>query len=386
MPTRAPSHPHGNGGFVALCLSLVLTACGGGDKGPSLKDPAQTNGPTAKALAAAAGEGAPSASEMASLNAGPQILQWELVSEKRVDRTRYDYTYRVLIGGAATNFETAAFKVTSSTPATVVMDGDINVGQLAAGQTVKVADTFTIRQDRTLPLNKQALQFGFTGTVPTPPPGSDPNIKIGAVGFYKIGGRSGHEGYLPINTSNPLAGQELLLRVNVRGNPSKVSYSLIDAADAVVTAGVLLPISSDGTVFGRPISVPVRSFKVRLSIESGSATHLSWESSTYTPAPAQVELRLENVSPSGATTITGQLVVPASSSQETYAVRLLLPDGFATATTAWTIRGKVGADTLIPVVITIPANMSLLRKELIITWRIGSQPSEYMSVTPTSGI
>jgi len=384
MPTHAPSHPQGHGGFIALCLSLALTACGDGEKGQSLTAaPAQTSGPTAKALAAA--ENKPSASEMASLNAGPRVIQWELVSEKRFDRTRFDYVYRVLIGGAGTNFETAGFKVTSTSPATVVLDGDINIGSLAAGQYLKVPDTFTIRQDRSAPLNKAALQFTFAGTVPAPTLGSDPNLKIGAVRFYRVGGRPGHEGYLPIETSNPPAGEELLLRANIGGNPGKVRYSLMDAADAVLSDGVLQSLGSDIAIFGSPVLVPAKPFRIRLTVEGGSSVPLTWTSPIYAPTRAQVELVLGNPSFKGAGPLIGNILIPASGNPDAYAVRIVLPDGFTAPTNSWTIVPRANEATLVPISIAAPTDVAGQRFKIVVIWRVGQQPAEFVSITQIVG-
>lgn len=73
---------------------------------------------------------------------------YQLVNSVRVGRTSYNYTYQVNITNNGTNVQNVSATVLSSSSNTIIIDGDVSFGDVAAGETVTGADTFTIRQDR----------------------------------------------------------------------------------------------------------------------------------------------------------------------------------------------------------------------------------------------
>ena len=87
-----------------------------------------------------------------------------LVSEVRTGRTTFDYTYQVTVQNGAPALGSASATVTSSSPSTVVLDGDVSLGDLAANSTVTSVDTFTIRQNRLVPFDPASLTWVVQGS------------------------------------------------------------------------------------------------------------------------------------------------------------------------------------------------------------------------------
>ena len=86
-----------------------------------------------------------------------------LVSEVRTGRTTFDYTYRITVQNGQPALGSASATVTSSSPSTVVLDGDVALGDLAADSSVTSVDTFTIRQNRLVPFDPASLTWVVQG-------------------------------------------------------------------------------------------------------------------------------------------------------------------------------------------------------------------------------
>jgi len=81
------------------------------------------------------------------------------VSSKRVTVTVIDYTYRLDLMNLGPDVNGVQATVTSSDPATKIIDGSVTFGPIPQGATSTSLDTFTIRQDRTLPLDQMNLKW-----------------------------------------------------------------------------------------------------------------------------------------------------------------------------------------------------------------------------------
>ena len=91
-----------------------------------------------------------------------------LVSTDRVSRTEFAYTYRArVINAGSVDMLGVTATLTSHSPKTVVVDGDLTFGTVPAGVTVTSSDTFTIRQDRTVAFNPADLVWQISG-MPVP--------------------------------------------------------------------------------------------------------------------------------------------------------------------------------------------------------------------------
>lgn len=107
-------------------------------------------------------------------HAAASVTNISLVSSTRVGRTTFDYTYTVAVQNGTPALSQAQATVTSSAAATQVVKGTVSLGTLAAGATTVSTDTFTIRQDRTVPFNPAALTWTVTGT----PVGGTPSMSM----------------------------------------------------------------------------------------------------------------------------------------------------------------------------------------------------------------
>ena len=94
------------------------------------------------------------------------IGNYALVSQKRVNRTKFDYTYRANLtnnGGVNALNVTATASLTSSGSNIAVVDGSLSFGSIPASSTTVSADTFTIRVDRLYAFNESDLNWKFAG-------------------------------------------------------------------------------------------------------------------------------------------------------------------------------------------------------------------------------
>ncbi len=97
-----------------------------------------------------------------------EIANYALVSSLRVSRTEFEYTYAADVA----NWQDQAIEITASlsstSPHTVVVEGALEFGSVPAGATRHSVDTFTIRLDRQVPFDPDALVW-TVGTAPVPP-------------------------------------------------------------------------------------------------------------------------------------------------------------------------------------------------------------------------
>lgn len=137
-----------------LAMALLLSACGGGGQDSS---PAATpaDAPRAHALAVNAG----TADTVTSLTK---------VSGKRVARTVWEYQFRITVQNGASAQTGLKADLTAAGAGTTIVQGHVDVGDIAAGASVTPSDTITLRQDRLLPflINQLVWNFTASGAVP----------------------------------------------------------------------------------------------------------------------------------------------------------------------------------------------------------------------------
>jgi hypothetical protein len=113
------------------------------------------------------------------------VTGYTLVSSTRVDRTVFDYTYRVTFKNDGSATASLDASVTSKATTTEVISGSIPLGVIAAGAAVTPSGTITLRQDRTVQFSIQNLVWAFseesTGAI-TP---SQRTASINAVKAYR---------------------------------------------------------------------------------------------------------------------------------------------------------------------------------------------------------
>ncbi len=79
------------------------------------------------------------------------VGDYTLISEQRVDRFVYEYTYLADITNSGSDAQNVSVTLTSNSPHTTIVDGNLSFGDVAAGTTGTSTNTFTIRQDRRYP-------------------------------------------------------------------------------------------------------------------------------------------------------------------------------------------------------------------------------------------
>jgi hypothetical protein len=85
------------------------------------------------------------------------LRHWSVVSEKRLDRTAFEYLLRAECANAGGEISGAAALVVSKSAATTVTENQIRCGPIAAQSVAPTLDTITIRHDRTTPFDPNAL-------------------------------------------------------------------------------------------------------------------------------------------------------------------------------------------------------------------------------------
>lgn len=117
---------------------------------------------------------------------GPGITGYNLLSSQRVTRTQFDYKYSVTFSTGGQALKGVVAHVTSKSAATVIIDGEIFIGDVAANATITPPDTMTLRQDRTVAFNPADLVWSITPGGPTVQVSvsvTDPGVMGGSVSY-----------------------------------------------------------------------------------------------------------------------------------------------------------------------------------------------------------
>jgi hypothetical protein len=109
--------------------------------------------------AALAGVGMAGSATALDVTGQATVASLELASSTRVSRTVFEYTYRIRVANVGEDLGGVIATVRSVSPATEVVNGNVDVGDLPAGVVVLSADTFTIRHDRTVPFGPAVLSW-----------------------------------------------------------------------------------------------------------------------------------------------------------------------------------------------------------------------------------
>ncbi|MEJ6000808.1 hypothetical protein [Paucibacter soli] len=144
-------------GLIICSAALLLAACGGGGESQdlTLTKPQATQARIQSVAAASA-----------------TVVSLTKVGETRVGRTLYDYVFKITVLNGAQAQKALTAKLVGSGAGTTVLDGDVNVGDIAAHASVTPADTITLRQDRLLPLLPAQLLWQFAAAPPAAAPAS----------------------------------------------------------------------------------------------------------------------------------------------------------------------------------------------------------------------
>src|SRR5271165_2736355 len=72
------------------------------------------------------------------------VTGMNLVSSTRVGRTTYDYTYTINVTNGSPGLSNAVATVTSSAATTIIVQGSVSLGTLAASASTTSTNTFTL--------------------------------------------------------------------------------------------------------------------------------------------------------------------------------------------------------------------------------------------------
>ena len=115
-------------------------------------------------LAAAFCLSAPHSSRASDVSSQVAVVSLSQVSATRVGRTAFEYIYRVNLRNSGSELYGVVATASSANPATTIVDPTVNVGDLASGATSAAADTFSFRQDRTVPFDTAAIRWTIDGS------------------------------------------------------------------------------------------------------------------------------------------------------------------------------------------------------------------------------
>ncbi|MGR9117359.1 MAG: PASTA domain-containing protein [Gammaproteobacteria bacterium] len=98
---------------------------------------------------------------------GLTVNGYDKVGSERINRVVYQFTYslNVLNSGESDAFGVTA-AVSSTSPHTVIVDGNVDFGEISAGTSKTGSDTFSFQHDRRFAFDPNALQFSIQSTQP----------------------------------------------------------------------------------------------------------------------------------------------------------------------------------------------------------------------------
>lgn len=145
------------GRAILAAAMLALVGCGGGSD--NVTDRASST--RARAMAAAPADPGIDLDPVGSAT----VTAVSKVSEVRVSRTVYRYTFRVTVAADQALVGVTA-KLISVGAGSTIVDGDVVAGDLEPQVPVTPSDTITIQHDRSVPFDLAALRWQATGRVP----------------------------------------------------------------------------------------------------------------------------------------------------------------------------------------------------------------------------
>jgi hypothetical protein len=265
-----------------------------------------------------------------------------LVSTTRVTRTVFDFTYQAQVTNTGiTDMTGVVATLTSLSPTTVVIQGSLTFGDVPAGHTVTSTNTFTIRQDRTVPLRSQDLVWSITGT-PTGPANHPPVANAGPAQTVFVGATVHLDG----SKSSDVDGDPLTFLWALTAPPAGSLATLSDATAVQPAFAVDMPgtytvqlIVYDGTSASAPALVqistknspPVAKAGPDQTVAVGTLVHLDGSQSSDVDGDPLTFHWAITTAPSGSlATLSDPTAVQPTfvvDTPGTYTVQLLVNDG-----------------------------------------------------------
>ncbi len=329
---------------TAATLCAVLVACGGAGSAATSQADAQAPNMTRRASStttstATANEisNIPVADVAAAPGDAPQIVRWEQMSSSRVDRFTFEYRYRLHVRSAASHLKSGTLALSSAAAETTVSPGALSTGPLDGGRLYRLNDVVVIRQDRRVAFDLRNIHADFIGTVAGK--SANANLQISRVDFLVPGGRPGHEGLFPLNTSQPQGGRAVTLRGYVFGGESRAIYRLLANDDKVLTQGTLQPNANNMSFRTAAITIPYEPFRIEIRASGTDGSAAEWVSSPYAPTAERLAVVPEKGAFEFGSPIRCEVVIEGLRAGAVRTVNLLLPAGFSAAKSAWTVVG-----------------------------------------------
>jgi hypothetical protein len=289
---------------------------------------------------------------VAGVSAAPTVEGFDLVSSARVDRTTFDYSYRLRLRGDSTNYTSATITVATKSivSGSSVVKGVVALGQVDAGKFFQSTDVFVVRHNRLGAFDPRILTFSFSGTQAPNPVGS---ARIGAVFFAENRGRPGHEGTFKIQGKDPSAGASLWIAADVFDSPNSVSYRLRSTSGALFAQGSMHPFF--GPRYMAEISLPNAPFHLEIEANSSVGQTSRWATAKpFELAPFDLRLSPQSAAMRPGQAIALDVVISSATAAGEHAVSLSLPAGFVAQTTSWVVHLTPGGTTTVRTLITAP--------------------------------
>lgn len=114
------------------------------------------------------------------------IGNYAKISERRITRTVYEYTYRADVTNSGPAVLNVAATATSTSPYTTIIDNTLSFGDVPAGATVTSSDTFTFRHDRSYAFSWSNLSWNISFELagnqpPVANAGQDQDVTVGSL-------------------------------------------------------------------------------------------------------------------------------------------------------------------------------------------------------------
>jgi hypothetical protein len=191
-----------------------------------------------------------------ALGQAPAVGGYQLVSDVRVTRTVSELTYRAVLINGGEGLSSATATAISLSPATVIVDGTLTFGAVAPSGSVLSTDTFSFRQDRTVPFNWSNIRWSISSQLANHPPtadaGPDQTANVGAT--VTLDG----------SRSSDLDGDRLTYHWSLQSRPGDSGATLgsLDSVNPTLPIDrpgsyVIRLIVNDGVVDGAPATVTI---------------------------------------------------------------------------------------------------------------------------------
>jgi hypothetical protein len=321
-----------------------------------------------------------------SATAAPVVDGVDLVSISRVNRTEFQYTYRLRVRGDEHSYANARFVVVSKNKATTVIEPIVFLGGLDAGSAVRPTDTFMIKQDRTVPFDLSSLDFTFYGQEVGVSANGEA-VRIGRLAFVEDGGRPEHPGSFAIQDVNPAGGAQVMMLVDVFGNVTSAKYEFLDQSQGVIAEGPLILAveqPAGGGAFAAAVITPLQPYRIRITALGTVDTENAVWQSAHVYQPKSVALKIvpaKGILAPGETASLKLQVKSASASGE-YRLLLFWPTDLTGPTGPWTVILEPGQIREIPTSVTVSAGPKELGlRNLVAELVSSSDPSDVAVAT-----